>query len=290
MSLLSGLSSLGLGDLEKKELYDKEEQMSKSRKASAKTKKVEINEADMLFDKTYTCPVCDETFQTKTVRAGKARMLGMDMDLRPCYENIDVVKYDIVACPHCGYAAMVKNFPYMTAMQKRMIREEISAHYKGHIVQSDVYSYEDAFERHKLALATAIVKRVKDSEKAYICLRTGWLLRGMAENVDPDMVGAHIKKNVYEKQRKEYMQNALDGFMNARQSEAFPICGMDEMMLDYLLAVLSIEFDQYDVATRLLSNVITSTTANRRIKDKALEAREYMKKKREETDLETSEE
>lgn len=276
MSLLSGLGSLGLGDLENKNLYENQEEKPKLRKAAPK--KVEIKEEDLLFDKSYTCPVCDKAFHSKTVRAGKARMMGMDMDLRPCYENIDVVKYDIVACPHCGYAALAKNFPYMTAMQKRMIREEISSNYKPYYTESDVYTYEESLERHKLALASAIVKHAKASDKAYICLRTGWLLRGMAENVDTDMVGAYIKINVYEKQRKEYMKNALEGFMSARQSEVFPICGMDEMMLDYLLAVLSIEFEQYDVATRLLGNVITSATANKRIKDKARDARDYMKK------------
>lgn len=279
MSLLSGLGSLGLGDLENKDLYEKQEEKPKAKKTSSKAKKAEITEADMIFDKSYTCPVCDNPFHSKTVRAGKARMLGMDMDLRPYYENIDVIKYDVVACPHCGYAALAKKFPYMTVMQKHMVREKISANYKPRTMDTeDIYSYEEAIERHKLALASAMVKHASASEKAYICLKTGWLLRGIAETVDTDTVGSHIKVDVYEKQRKEYMKNALDGFQAARQTEVFPICGMDEMMLDYLLAVLCIEFEQYDMAKRFLGNVITSNTANKRIKEKARDAREFMRK------------
>lgn len=277
MSLLSGLESLGLGDIEKKDLYEKKEENPAGKRTVSGKKQAEIKESDLLFDKSYTCPVCDSSFTSKTVRTGKVRNLGMDMDLRPRYENIDVNKYDVVACPHCGYAALTKNFPYMTSMQRRVIREEISSNYKPHVTESDVYTYEDAFERYKLALASAIVIHSKASDKAYICLKTGWLLRGMAEAVDPDMVGAHIKINVYEKQRKEYMENALSGFLTARQSESIPVCGMDEMTLDYLLAVLSVESEQYDVAMRFLSNVITSTTANNRIKEKARDVRDLIK-------------
>ena len=50
----------------------------------------EVNEEqDYLFDKTYTCPVCEKSFKSKTVKSGKARMIGTDQDLRPTFEGVD---------------------------------------------------------------------------------------------------------------------------------------------------------------------------------------------------------
>jgi len=101
MGLLSGLGALGLGNLENAVLYEKNEKKSKH-KEKEKSEPVEIKEEDMLFDKSYACPVCDQEFKAKTIRAGKIRMLGTDLDLRPKYENIDMMKYETIACPHCG--------------------------------------------------------------------------------------------------------------------------------------------------------------------------------------------
>ncbi len=68
---------------------------------------------------------------------------------------------------------------------------------------------------------------------------------------------------------KEYLQNAMDGFSTAKASENFPVCGMDENTVDYLLAVLSFWAGKYDVASRLIAALLTSPTANARVKDKA---------------------
>jgi len=79
-----------------------------------------------------------------------------------------------------------------------------------------------------------------------------------------------------EKQENEFLENAYRGFTEARQSEMFPICGMNTITIDYLLSVLAIRFKEYDVATKLLSTVITSSGANARIKDKAREMKEQI--------------
>ena len=78
---------------------------------------------------------------------------------------------------------------------------------------------------------------------------------------------------------KEYLKNALEGFLAARQTESFPMCGMDETTVDYLIAMLSMEFGQDDLALKLVGNIIVSKTANSRMKDKAREAKEIIMKK-----------
>ena len=44
------------------------------------------SEAEKLFEKKYTCPICDMEFTAKTVRTGKARIIRTEMDLRNVYE------------------------------------------------------------------------------------------------------------------------------------------------------------------------------------------------------------
>jgi hypothetical protein len=280
MSLLSGLESLGLGSLENVELYEKEE--AKERKAQSMKAPVVVREVDMLFDKTYTCSVCDHEFKTKTVRAGKARLLGTDADLRPRYENIDLIKYDVVACPMCGYAALSRYFKYMTSRQLKLIRAGICANYKPQVWQEETYSYDEALRRYKLTLANAIVKQAKASEKAYICLKSGWLLRGMRESLKPEAEDYEKQKSNLLAQEKEYLQNALEGFVSARQTEGFPMCGMDETTVDYLIAMLAMQAGQYDLSMKMLGGIITSGSANRRIKDKARDAKELLKKMKDE--------
>ena len=102
MGILSGLKQFGLGELENVSLYEKPDPKEIKKDTDAPV----VKEADILFDKKYVCPICEAEFKTKTIRAGKARRLGTDQDLRPRYEGIDVVKYDPIVCPHCGYAAM----------------------------------------------------------------------------------------------------------------------------------------------------------------------------------------
>lgn len=238
-------------------------------------------EADMVFDKSYTCPVCDRVFKSKTLRTGRARALESDMDLRPRYEDIDVLKYDIIACPFCGYAATEKNFPYPTATQRQLVKENISSGFKSREENPDkaVYTYPEALARHKLALVNAIVTRAKDSDKAYICLKTGWLLRGETETLRPQAADYEQKKLENDKAETEFLKSAYDGFLKARASEPFPICGMDSMTLDYLLAALGIILEDYETAKKMISGVLTSKTANPRMKDKAYGLKEILMKR-----------
>jgi uncharacterized protein (DUF2225 family) len=206
-------------------------------------------------------------------------MKGTDTDLRPRYDQLDMIKYEVIACPHCGYAALLRYFPYLIATQKKAIIEKICTSYKSRDDETEYYTYEDALERFKLALVNAIVKGAKSSEKAYICLKTAWLLRGQAEGLDLKSPDYQEKVKTIKAQEKDFLKNALEGFMTARQTEEYPMCGMDEATIDYLIASMAIEFEQYEVTSRLLSSILTSSTANPRMKDKARDLRDTVLKK-----------
>ena len=141
--------------------------------------------------------------------------------------------------------------------------------YRKIVYKEPTYSYEHAKNLYQLALANAVVKKAKNSEKAYICLKTAWLVRGETQRLDTTDPEYENKKKENDDQEKELLTNALNGFVMARQSEEFPIAGMDSTTLDYLIGALAVETEQYDVASKMISEILTSRVANSRIKDKA---------------------
>ena len=88
-------------------------------------------ETDYIFDKTIKCDVCGKEFKTKQVRTGKARFIGTDDILKPLYEGIDTCKYDIIMCPHCGYAAIPRKYGKLTTKQRAMLRESVAEKFQS---------------------------------------------------------------------------------------------------------------------------------------------------------------
>ncbi len=275
--LLSGLEQFGLSNLENMDLYETQKKSDKG--ADGKPAQHTVQEQDFLFDKSYTCPICDSEFKSRTVKIGKAKLAGSDLDLRPRYEQIDLLKYDIIMCPVCGYAALSRFFKFVTSPQAKNIKEKISATFKPQKDEREIYTYDEALERYKLTLVNAIVKQTRASEKAYICLKTAWLLRGKGEHLDKNLPDYEAQKKQCEEQENEFLRSALEGFLAARQTESFPMCGMDEPTVDYLIAVTAMRFEQYDVSSRLITGILQSTTANPRMKDKARDIKEMLMKK-----------
>lgn len=273
MGILSGLGDFGLGGLEGMDIYAEEEEKDAKKPAAAAVPKIE--EKDLIYDKSMNCVVCGQEFTTKIMKSGKAKLLGADPDLRARHEGIDSVKYDVYLCPACGYAALSRYFPAIGAAQAKLIKEKISASVHMTKYEEETYSYEQAYERYRLALVCAVVKKAKASEKAYICLKSGWLMRGWWESLQ-ESGGDGKKIEELKKQEDEYLENAYKGFTEARQSESFPMCGMDEMTVDYLLAVLAARFRIFDVASRLVSSILASSMANARIKEKARDLKDQI--------------
>lgn len=275
--LLSGLEQFGLSNLENMDLYESQKKEEKG--ADGKAAPPKVQEQDFLFDKAFTCPICDKEFKARTVKIGKAKLAGSDLDLRPRYEQIDLLKYDVIMCPVCGYAALSRFFKYVTAPQAKNIKQTISSTFKPQKEEKEIYTYDEALERYKLTLANAIVKQTRPSEKAYICLKTAWLLRGKAEHLDKSLPDYEEQKKQCEEEENEFLRNALEGFLAARQTESFPMCGMDEPTVDYVIAVTAMRFEQYDVSSRLITGILQSTAANPRMKDKARDIKEMLMQK-----------
>lgn len=280
MGLFSGLESLGLGKMKEEEVFKKEEpKVSEDGTAVTVPKKQEI---DVLFDKTFKCPVCDNEFSAKMIRAGKNKLVKQELDLRVIYDMADAVKYEPVVCTKCGFAALNRFFKPIPLAQASLVKEKISSKFKGIPPVEGEYSYDDAILRYKLALASTVVKCGKTSEKAYVCLKMGWAFRGKAENLPENEPNREEVLKQIKSGELECLQNAYEGFTAAYSQEDFPMCGMDETTVTYLSAALALEIGKLDEAGRLSSMVVTSKVANERIKDKAREIKDLVKKRKEE--------
>ena len=280
MGIFSGFDKLGLGNIEGEELFEDPKKKEVSVKKEEPKKKLQLaNEEDYLFDKKYKCPVCDSDFEAKTVRTGKVRMKGVDIDLRPDYDELDQNKYDVIACPACGYAALGRYFPNLNKYQIDDIRVKICMNYRHEPCRDSIYSYDYAKRLYQLALANAMVKKAKNSEKAYICMKSAWVIRGETQRLDPNADDYETKKAENDAQEKELLSNALNGFVMARQTEEFPIAGMDSTTLDYLMAALAVETGQKDIASKMIGEILTSRVANSRIKDKARTLKDMLTEK-----------
>lgn len=234
------------------------------------------NEASYLFDKSYECPVCDASFHSKTVKAGKARFLASDSDLRPKHYGIDVLKYDVIVCPHCGYAAVSRFFPYITERQAELIKENITKAFEPMKQQPSEFTYNEAIKRHKLALMNAIVSGKKESEKAYTCLKIAWLYRGFRESMEHTDDKEAVLANL-EHSESEYLKKAYVGLYQALMKEQLPICGMDEGTCMYLVAELARETGQYEEALRILSQLLVKRNISERLKDRIRIAKDKIK-------------
>lgn len=275
MSIFKDLSNFGLKNLENIDVFAEEKEEQKKEKKIIENGPVKLNEADFVFEKTFRCPVCDREFKSKFIKTGKVKLLSMDTDLRPKYQDIDSLKYDAVVCPNCGYAALNRFFNFITAGQKQLIKENISKNFVYNLKEGDIYTYDDAIEQHKLALINAIVKKSKVSERAYICLKLAWLCRGKIESLGDSTENESII-NELKKQEDEFIKNAYEGFYSAVSKERFPICGMDDGTVTYLLADLARRTKNYDESARFISKILVSRDVNERIKNKAREIKELL--------------
>lgn len=277
-NLFSGLEEFGLNNLSNINIYDEEEKDEE--KDGKKSKQNTFSEADIIFDKTYTCPVCNTEFKSKAVKTGRVKLQSLDTDLRPKYVQADPLKYDAILCPKCGYAALNRFFKYVTNAQADLIRKNISVKYKPTAEPESVYTYDDAIARHKMALVNSIIKKAKTSERAYTCLKTAWVIRGKAEHLPLDTPNYKEEIAKLKKEEKEFLSNAYEGFSEAFMKESFPMCGMDENTMTILVAELARKKGNLDEASRWISRVLVSRDASERIKERARDIKELIKEGR----------
>jgi len=275
--MFSDLSKFGLGDLNNVDIFAAEHKKQEEAAIAAKQPKP-LDEADMLLDKTYTCPVCDRQFKAKQVKAGKAKLVKVEIDLRAKYEGIDMYKYGAILCDNCGYCALTNYFDSLSDFARGAIKEKISKKYLPSGYNKDIMTYDEAITRHQLALVNAVVKNARASEKAYICLKTSWLISNYIEELMKGEEDNQDRIAKLKEQRASYEKNAYEGFVTAMANESGNICGMDKWTLTYLVAYLALKSGDRNYAAKALSDVLVARDAKESIKDKARTLKELLAK------------
>ncbi|MCL2399891.1 MAG: DUF2225 domain-containing protein [Defluviitaleaceae bacterium] len=194
-----------------------------------------------LYTKTFTCPVCEREFMDFMVRRTRLRQINTDSDFRTHYHHIDPNLYEVLACNNCGYAAMYNSFSRITPRQQEMIKEKVTPNHK-YIEFSMPLSAMDALNRYKMALTCVQAIEGKASQKAFLCLKMSWIC-------------ADIKD---EKNEKALIRHAYTNLKDAFSTEAFPLGGMDEPQVKYLIAELARRLGEFEEALRLISDVVVA--------------------------------
>ena len=237
----------------------------------------EHSEAEFVLDKRITCTVCDKVFVTKVLKTGKARRLTPDKDLRPRHEYIDTLKYSVCACPNCGYASLHSTFPRLSSRQIEDIKQNISTHFMPQTPTGEAtYTYDEAIELHERALECCAAKHAKGSESAYLKLLISWLLREQIAQLkqmpDSDIRTQALTTKV--EQMKTYYTEACEGLEQAMMNENFPIMGLNQTTLEYILAYMNYTLGKKDRAAKFIGSVLQNRAATRNLKDMTLELKD----------------
>lgn len=259
-NIFDGLDSLGLNIVEDKELFPTEE-AEISDHAISEIKRIEMAN-EILFDRKVECPICDMRFTSRGTRAGKIRLVDTDTDLRPIYDKMDPIPYDVLVCPTCGYASLAKTFKQVKSIKVQEFKNKVSKQYKAK-KYPDIYSYDDAIERYKLALYGAMILESSQLEKAYLCLKLAWLYRGKRYSL-ADHLGDEIR-DCYKGERL-FIKKACSGFMIAADQESFPQLGFDALTVRYLIGELKRRQGLTKEAYEIMRKLKLSMAINQRLK------------------------
>ncbi len=179
---------------------------------------------DSLYEKKVNCPSCKSIFTTQKVRTRRLKVLERQPDFYVKYEGVDPLYYQVWICPNCGFSATESEYTDLRRDERDLLYEKISKKW----MQRDfgnVRTFEEAEESFKLALITAQLLKKSRGYIGSIFLKLGWLNRGKSEE----------KEN-------EYLKSALDILEEAYQEEYFPIAGLNEVALSYLIGELHRRF------------------------------------------------
>lgn len=254
-NIFSGLEDLGFSDIHDIRVFPKKEEVKETQK-----EKKEEDPKSLLYDATFTCPVCQNAISARTVKSSAIRRQKSDSDLFTRYSSVNPYFYEVILCNVCGYAAMRHDFDKIREYQVQLIQQKISPKWQGRRYP-EVYDVNIAIERFKLALLNSVVMESKASRKAIICLRLAWMYRLLEDDQN----------------EKLFLKQAVEGFNEAYSTEDFPISGMDKFTAMYLIGELHRRTDNLDEANSWFSKIITTPNTPQKIKDMARDQRDVIK-------------
>lgn len=196
-----------------------------------------------LYEKKITCSVCNKKFMNSKVRMSKLKLIKRDTDFLTYYENENPIKYGVLVCPYCGYAAMENKFGNITFEDKNIIKEKISSKWNERSFDGK-RSLDISIEAYKLALYIGELLDYKKLDLGNICMRIGWLYR--------------LKGKDFYEEEIRFLRYAKELYEEAYYKESFIGSSMDEITLGYLLGELSRRLGEKEEALKWFNTVLTN--------------------------------
>jgi len=227
----------------------------------------DIDFATLIYPKEFTCSVCRAKFNFSLVRASKLRMSHMD-ELHPIYKDIEPLCYDVMLCTNCGYAAFKDRFDVVSEKQQDLLLEKIRINYSNFMpceLPAEIDEVK-AIELYKYALLTACIKKTSLGEKAMLFIKLTWLYKVLGDTQNVEF----------------FTKYAYDYLSQAFSSERFPIFGMSEGAVTFLLASFSADLGKYGASLKFLSDIIVNKNLSTRLRDLARDKKDEVNELRKE--------
>ncbi len=186
------------------------------------------------------CPVCGET--TRIVKT-KSRIIvdHTDEDFCVHYQEFNPYYYRIWVCEHCGYAEDESHFlGYMPERNKAKLSEFLSSRHVGFEFHEE-RSHADAVAAFKLAIFYAEYIGSSKAHRAGLNLGLAWLFRESGEK----------------EKETAFMQEAVKLYDESLAEERYPIGGMTDNTVMYIIGAIYYRLGDMEHATQYLSRIMS---------------------------------
>ncbi len=199
-----------------------------------------------------TCPNCNKSFKMPSPRYNRIRLKDTFENLRAEYDGTEPVLYEVVFCPHCGYARLKNNFDKLNDKQRKGFKMEIGNKYRQRPNEIAI-TEQQGVDRFKFGLLTAKAMGLPASEFAVINYKMSWINQVLGDRV------SYIQN----------VSNSYKWFEKALAEENFPVQSIDEDTVEYLMSVFAKDTGDYATALKHCGVVLTSASASERLKNRA---------------------
>ncbi|MGQ9512725.1 DUF2225 domain-containing protein [Thermodesulfitimonas sp.] len=216
------------------------------------------------YPKQHICPACEAQFTSLSVKSKYVRLTRTDSDFCPYYETINPMFYEVLVCPHCGYA-FTEEMPRLTDREKANLATLLPK-IRSSLSFSGERNFDVAVESFRLAIQCLEAVGGKKLLLGKLYLKTAWLYRIAGKG----------------EEEQQNLQKALAYLEQSYQTEqsADPTL---ELNLIYLLGDLNLRLGNEGAAARWFSRILEhpQRTANpailNRTRDRWYEIRERRK-------------
>lgn len=194
---------------------------------------------EFTFTVQKTCPICGES--TRIVKTKSKLMVEKtDEDFCVHYKGFNPYFYKIWFCEHCGFAADEKTFlGTMPSLHKKKIQDFLAQRKLG-MQFVEERGIPDAVASFKLAIFYAEMTDQPLARRAGLYLELAWIYRADGEQ---------DKEN-------EMMQRAADLYDTSLMTERYPINGLSDNTVVYLIGAIYFRMQDYEKSTQYLSRII----------------------------------